>query len=141
MYLLWQCSTLASKVSAPSSGGVLHQPARDRQRQTEAGGVQIEGGGRPGHAAAARAGWSLYRLERRVGSRIGIPSLSLFQVFVAAGPGIYRKPVTGMWDHLCEKVVRSTQTPRQTFTDGPGKVFSALSSVAFSDLLISLRVS
>lgn len=38
------------------AGGVLHQPHGHRQRQTEAGGLQVQSGGDPGQAAAAGAG-------------------------------------------------------------------------------------
>lgn len=27
------------------------------------------------------------------------------QVFVASGPGLYRKPVMGMFNYLCDKVI------------------------------------
>lgn len=31
--------------------------------------------------------------------------MSVSQVFVASGPGLYRKPVTGMFNYLCDKVI------------------------------------
>ncbi|XP_031428942.1 bifunctional polynucleotide phosphatase/kinase isoform X2 [Clupea harengus] len=39
-------------------------------------------------------------IKRKLASLLG----SGYKVFVAAGPGIFRKPVTGMWKHLCEEV-------------------------------------
>ena len=39
-----------------------------------------------------------------------ILSSLVFQVFVATGPGINRKPVMGMWNYLCEKASRNAQT-------------------------------
>uniref|UniRef100_H3DA19 Polynucleotide kinase 3'-phosphatase n=1 Tax=Tetraodon nigroviridis TaxID=99883 RepID=H3DA19_TETNG len=41
------------------------------------------------------------------------------QVFIATGPGLYRKPVTGMWDYLCDKVNDGvTVDPAQSFYVG-----------------------
>uniref|UniRef100_A0A3Q0S3S0 Polynucleotide kinase 3'-phosphatase n=1 Tax=Amphilophus citrinellus TaxID=61819 RepID=A0A3Q0S3S0_AMPCI len=37
-----------------------------------------------------------------------------FQVFVATGPGNYRKPVMGMWNHLCDKQANDHMTVDKT---------------------------
>uniref|UniRef100_A0A671TKY6 Polynucleotide kinase 3'-phosphatase n=1 Tax=Sparus aurata TaxID=8175 RepID=A0A671TKY6_SPAAU len=70
------------------------------------------------------------------------------QVFVAAGPGIYRKPVMGMWNHLCEKANDGvTVDQKQSFYVGdaagrpenwaPGKKKKDFSS---SDRLFALNI-
>ncbi|XP_056231072.1 bifunctional polynucleotide phosphatase/kinase [Seriola aureovittata] len=70
------------------------------------------------------------------------------QVFVAAGPGIYRKPVMGMWNHLCEKANDGvTVDKRKSFYVGdaagrpenwaPGKKKKDFSS---SDRLFALNI-
>ncbi|KAK5868480.1 hypothetical protein PBY51_009490 [Eleginops maclovinus] len=41
------------------------------------------------------------------------------QVFVAAGPGLFRKPVMGMWNHLCDKANEGvTVEKKETFYVG-----------------------
>lgn len=35
------------------------------------------------------------------------------QVFVATGPGVYRKPVVGMWNHLCDKANNGVTVDRK----------------------------
>uniref|UniRef100_A0A8D0GSH7 Polynucleotide kinase 3'-phosphatase n=1 Tax=Sphenodon punctatus TaxID=8508 RepID=A0A8D0GSH7_SPHPU len=41
--------------------------------------------------------------------RLGVP----MQVFVATGSGVYRKPVLGMWNHLCQKANGGTAVSLQ----------------------------
>lgn len=33
------------------------------------------------------------------------------KVFIASGPGLYRKPVMGMWNYLCDKVKYQERCP------------------------------
>ncbi|KAM9801015.1 bifunctional polynucleotide phosphatase/kinase [Neosynchiropus ocellatus] len=70
------------------------------------------------------------------------------QVFVATGPGVFRKPVTGMWNHLCEQANGGVEVDKtQSFYVGdaagrpenwaPGKKKKDFSS---SDRLFALNI-
>ncbi|KAM8853628.1 bifunctional polynucleotide phosphatase/kinase [Synchiropus picturatus] len=70
------------------------------------------------------------------------------QVFVATGPGVFRKPVTGMWNHLCDQANDGVEVDKtQSFYVGdaagrpenwaPGKKKKDFSS---SDRLFALNI-